>query len=197
MNIGLYFGTFDPIHRGHINIVNFLIDNCLVEKVWFVVTPENPDKISNNLTDFIHRYEMVKIEVKDNNNLLASDVELKLERPNYTINSLRYISNAFPDNNFSLIIGEDNLINFKKWKNYKEIMNNFKIYVYPRKTRLKRDMKLLMSNNIEMIEAPLIDLSSTNIRNIINDKNYAKQFISDNIYKYITTNNLYSSNKVL
>lgn len=197
MNIGLYFGTFDPIHRGHINIVNFLIDNCLVEKVWFVVTPENPDKISNNLTDFIHRYEMVKIEVKDNNNLLASDVELKLERPNYTINSLRYISNAFPDNNFSLIIGEDNLINFKKWKNYKEIMNNFKIYVYPRKTKLKRDMKLLMSNNIEMIEAPLIDLSSTNIRNIINDKNYAKQFISDSIYKYITTNNLYKSNKVL
>ena len=197
MNIGLYFGTFDPIHRGHINIVNFLIDNCLVEKVWFVVTPENPDKISNNLTDFIHRYEMVKIEVKDNNNLLASDVELKLERPNYTINSLRYISNAFPDNNFSLIIGEDNLVNFKKWKDYKEIMNNFKIYVYPRKTRLKRDMKLLISNNIEMIEAPLIDLSSTNIRNIINDKNYAKQFISDSIYKYITTNNLYSSNKVL
>ena len=197
MNIGLYFGTFDPIHRGHINIVNFLIDNCLVEKVWFVVTPENPDKISNNLTDFIHRYEMVKIEVKDNNNLLASDVELKLERPNYTINSLRYISNAFPDNNFSLIIGEDNLVNFKKWKDYKEIMNNFKIYVYPRKTKLKRDMKLLMSNNIEMIEAPLIDLSSTNIRNIINDKNYAKQFISDSIYKYITTNNLYKSNKVL
>ena len=197
MNIGLYFGTFDPIHRGHINIVNFLIDNCLVEKVWFVVTPENPDKISNNLTDFIHRYEMVKIEVKDNNNLLASDVELKLEKPNYTINSLRYISNAFPDNNFSLIIGEDNLVNFKKWKDYKEIMNNFKIYVYPRKTRLKRDMKLLMNNNIEMIEAPLIDLSSTNIRNIINDKNYAKQFISDSIYKYITTNNLYKSNKVL
>ena len=197
MNIGLYFGTFDPIHRGHINIVNFLIDNCLVEKVWFVVTPENPDKISNNLTDFIHRYEMVKIEVKNNNNLLASDVELKLERPNYTINSLRYISNAFPNNNFSLIIGEDNFVNFKKWKDYKEIMNNFKIYVYPRKTRLKRDMKLLMSNNIEMIEAPLIDLSSTNIRNIINDKNYAKQFISDSIYKYITTNNLYKSNKVL
>ena len=76
-------------------------------------------------------------------------------------------------------------------------MNNFKIYVYPRKTRLKRDIKLLISNNIEMIEAPLIDLSSTNIRNIINDKNYAKQFISDNIYKYITTNNLYGSNKVL
>ena len=197
MNIGLYFGTFDPIHRGHINIVNFLIDNCLVEKVWFVVTPENPAKISNNLTDFIHRYEMVKIEVKDNNNMLASDVELKLERPNYTINSLRYISSTFPNNNFSLIIGEDNLVNFKKWKDYKEIMNNFKIYVYPRKTRLKRDMKLLMSNNIEMIEAPLIDLSSTNIRNIINDKNYAKQFISDSIYKYITTNNLYSSNKVL
>ena len=196
MNIGLYFGTFDPIHFGHINIANFLIDNALVEKVWFVVTPESPDKSSNNLTDFIHRYEMVKIEVKNNNSLLASDVELKLEKPNYTINSLRYISSAFPNNNFSLIMGEDNLINFKKWKNYKEIMNNFKIYVYPRKTGLKRDIKLLISNNIEMIEAPLIDLSSTNIRNIINDKGYAKQFISDSVYKYITTNNLYKSNKL-
>ena len=197
MNIGLYFGTFDPIHFGHINIANFLVNNDLVEKVWFVVTPQNPVKSSNNLIDFMHRYEMVKIQVKDNNNLLASDIELNLKRPNYTINSLRYISKTYPNNSFSLIIGEDNFVNFKKWKDYKEIMNNFKIYVYPRKTRLKRDMKLLISNNIEMIEAPLIDLSSTNIRNIVNDKNYAKQFISDSIYKYITTNNLYKSNKVL
>ena len=196
MNIGLYFGTFDPIHFGHINIANFLIDNALVEKVWFVVTPQNPVKSSNNFTDFMHRYEMVKIQVKDNNNLLASDIELNLKRPNYTINSLRYISKAYPNNSFSLIIGEDNFVNFKKWKEYKEIMNYYKIYVYPRKTRLKTDMKLIMSNNIEMIEAPLIDLSSTNIRNIINDKSYAKQFISDSIYKYITTNNLYKSNKL-
>lgn len=196
MNIGLYFGTFDPIHFGHINIANFLVNNDLVEKVWFVVTPQNPVKSSNNLIDFMHRYEMVKIQVKDNNNLLASDIELNLKRPNYTINSLRYISKAYPNNSFSLIIGEDNFINFKKWREYKEIMNYYKIYVYPRKTRLKTNMKLIMSNNIEMIEAPLIDLSSTNIRNIINDKDYAKQFISDSVYKYITTNNLYKLNKL-
>ena len=138
----------------------------------------------------------ITIQVKDNNNLLASDIELNLKRPNYTINSLRYISKAYPNNSFSLIIGEDNFVNFKKWREYKEIMNYYKIYVYPRKTRLKTDMKLIMSNNIEMIEAPLIDLSSTNIRNIINDKGYAKQFISDSVYKYITTNNLYKSNKL-
>ena len=196
MNIGLYFGTFDPIHFGHINIANFLVNNDLVEKVWFVVTPQNPVKSSNNLIDFMHRYEMVKIQVKDNNNLLASDIELNLKRPNYTINSLRYISKTYPNNSFSLIIGEDNFVNFKKWREYKEIMSYYKIYVYPRKTRLKTDMKLIMSNNIEMIEAPLIDLSSTNIRNIINDKDYAKQFISDSVYKYITTNNLYKSNKL-
>ncbi|MBK99147.1 MAG: nicotinic acid mononucleotide adenylyltransferase [Flavobacteriaceae bacterium] len=196
MNIGLYFGTFDPIHFGHINIANFLVNNDLVEKVWFVVTPQNPVKSSNNLIDFMHRYEMVKIQVKDNNNLLASDIELNLKRPNYTINSLRYISKTYPNNSFSLIIGEDNFVNFKKWKEYKEIMKYYKIYIYPRKTRLKPDMKLIMSNNIEMIEAPLIDLSSTNIRNIINDKDYAKQFISDSVYKYITTNNLYKSNKL-
>ena len=194
MNIGLYFGTFDPIHFGHINIANFLIDNDLVEKVWFVVTPENPEKSSNSLTNFMHRYEMVKIQVKDNNNLLASDIELNLKRPNYTIDSLRYISKTYPDNSFSLIIGEDNFVNFKKWREYKEIMSYYKIYVYPRKTRLKTDMKLIMSNNIEMIEAPLIDLTSTNIRNNINQKDFSKEYISDSIYKYITTNNLYKSN---
>ena len=191
MNIGLYFGTFDPIHFGHINIANFLIDNDVVEKVWFVVTPENPEKISHSLTNFMHRYKMVKIQVKDNNNLLASDIELNLKRPNYTIDSLRYISKTYPDNSFSLIIGEDNFVNFKKWRGYKEIMSYYKIYVYPRKTKLKTDMKLIVNNNIEMIEAPLIDLTSTNIRNNINDKDRAKAFISDRIYKYITTNNLY------
>ena len=196
MNIGLYFGTFDPIHFGHINIANFLVNNDLVEKVWFVVTPQNPVKSSNNLIDFIHRYEMVKIQVKDNNNLLASDIELNLKRPNYTINSLRYISKTYPNNSFSLIIGEDNFVNFKKWREYKEIMSYYKIYVYPRKTRLKTDMKLIMSNNIEMIKAPLIDLTSTNIRNSINDKDCTNQFISDSVYKYITTNNLYKSNKL-
>ena len=191
MNIGLYFGTFDPIHFGHINIANFLIDNGVVETVWFVVTPENPEKTSHSLTNFMHRYEMVKIQVKDNNNLLASDIELNLKRPNYTIDSLRYISKTYPDNSFSLIIGEDNFVNFKKWREYKEIMSYYKIYVYIRKTRLKTDMKLIVNNNIEMIEAPLIDLTSTNIRNNINDKDRAKAFISDRIYKYITTNNLY------
>tara|TARA_B100000678_G_scaffold234075_1_gene203238 strand:- start:5922 stop:6512 length:591 start_codon:yes stop_codon:yes gene_type:complete len=196
MNIGLYFGTFDPIHFGHINIANFLVNNDLVEKVWFVVTPQNPVKSSNNLIDFMHRYEMVKIQVKDNNNLLASDIELNLKRPNYTINSLRYISKTYPNNSFSLIIGEDNFVNFKKWREYKEIMSYYKIYVYPRKTRLKTDMKLIMSNNIEMIKAPLIDLTSTNIRNSINDKDCTNQFISDSVYKYITTNNLYKSNKL-
>jgi len=196
MNIGLYFGTFDPIHFGHINIANFLVDNDLVEKVWFVITPENPEKPSNSLTNFIHRYEMVKIQVKDNNNLLASDIELNLKRPNYTIDSLRYISKAYRDNSFSLIIGEDNFVNFKKWKGYKEIMSYYKIYVYPRKTRLKTDMKLVRSNNIEIIKAPLIDLTSTKIRNNINHKDFAKEYISDSIYKYITTNNLYKSNNL-
>ena len=121
--------------------------------------------------------------------------------PYYTnqIETIRHVAKSIPIN-YKLYVKEHPSSVTRNWKSvsdYKEIMNNFKIYVYPRKIRLKRDMKLLMSNNIEMIEAPLIDLSSTNIRNIINDKNYAKQFISDSIYKYITTNNLYSSNKVL
>ncbi len=116
MKIGLYFGTFDPIHLGHISIANFLINNDFLNEVWFIVTPQNPEKNISNLTDFTHRFEIVKIQIKDDNNLKASDIELNLERPNYTINSLKHISNKFPNDIFSIIIGEDNLINFKNLK---------------------------------------------------------------------------------
>ena len=104
MKIGLYFGTFDPIHLGHISIADFLINNKLLNEVWFIVTPQNPEKNISDLTDFTHRFEIVKIQIKDDNNLKASDIELNLERPNYTINSLKHISNKFPNDIFSIII---------------------------------------------------------------------------------------------
>ena len=142
MKIGLYFGTFDPIHLGHISIANFLINNKILNEVWFIVTPQNPEKNISDLTDFNHRFEIVKIQIEEDDNLKASDIELNLERPNYTINSLKHISNKFPNDVFSIIIGQDNLINFKNWKDYQEILNRYKIYVYPRATKTNKGVSI-------------------------------------------------------
>ena len=193
MNIGLYFGTFDPIHLGHINIANFLIKKGTFKKIWFIVTPQNPVKSNNNISDFIHRYEMVKIQVKDNDNIQASDIELNLEKPNYTINTLNYLSSKFINYNFGIIIGEDNLINLKYWKDYKKIVNNYNVYVYPRETKIKEDIELINNKNVNMIEAPYVDISSSEIRNIITEKENLSQFISNDIYRYIIKNKLYIS----
>lgn len=191
MKIGLYFGTFDPIHLGHISIANFLINNKLLNEVWFIVTPQNPEKNISDLTDFTHRFEIVKIQIKDNNNLKASDIELNLEKPNYTINSLKHISNKFPNDIFSIIIGEDNLINFKNWKGYKEILNCYKIYVYPRATKTNKSVSIIKHINIQIIKAPLVEINSTNIRQLIKERGDVIKFISNNVYKYITKHNLY------
>ena len=193
MNIGLYFGTFDPIHLGHINIANFLIKKGTFKKIWFIVTPQNPVKSNNNISDFIHRYEMVKIQVKNNDQMQASDIELNLEKPNYTINTLNYLSSKFINYNFGIIIGEDNLINLKYWKDYKKIVNNYNVYVYPRETKIKEDIELINNKNVHMIEAPYVDISSSEIRNIITKKENLSQFISNDIYRYIIKNKLYIS----
>ena len=193
MNIGLYFGTFDPIHLGHINIANFLIKKGTFKKIWFIVTPQNPVKSNNNISDFIHRYEMVKIQVKNNDQMQASDIELNLEKPNYTINTLNYLSSKFINYNFGIIIGQDNLINLKYWKDYKKILNNYNVYVYPRKTKIKEDIELINNENVHMIEAPYVDISSSEIRNIIAEKANLSQFISNDIYSYIIKTKLYIS----
>ena len=191
MKIGLYFGTFDPIHLGHISIANFLINNKILNEVWFIVTPQNPEKNISDLTDFTHRFEIVKIQIEEDDNLKASDIELNLERPNYTINSLKHISNKFPNDVFSIIIGQDNLINFKNWKDYQEILNCYKIYVYPRATKKNKDVSIMKHNNIQIIKAPLVEMNSTNIRRLIKERGDVIKFVSNNVYEYITKHNLY------
>ena len=193
MNIGLYFGTFDPIHLGHIKIANFLIKKGTFKKIWFIVTPQNPVKSNNNISNFIHRYEMVKIQLKNNDNIQASDIELNLEKPNYTIKTLNYLSSKFANYNFGIIMGEDNLMNLKYWKDYKKIINNYNVYVYPRETKIKEDIELINNKNVHMIEAPYVDISSSEIRNIITKKENLSQFISNDIYRYIIKNKLYIS----
>ena len=132
MKIGLYFGTFNPIHIGHMIIANYLVEFSDLEEVWFVVTPHNPFKKKSTLLADNHRFELVWIATRDHEKLKPSNIEFTLEQPNYTINTLVYLYEKHPQHHFSLIMGEDNLQSFHKWKNHDTILQNHDIYVYPR-----------------------------------------------------------------
>ena len=188
--VGLFFGTFDPIHNGHLKIAEYIIEKKLNDEVWLIVTPENPVKQDKKISKFKHRFDMVDIATEKYNNIIPSDLEVNLKKPNYTIDTLEYISDKLPEIEFSLIIGEDNYKIFYTWKNYKKILNNYKILIYPRKGTLKESAHII-NKNAMYIGGPRIDLSSTNIRNIVSKKAEPRDLISEKVMEYINTNELY------
>ena len=188
--VGLFFGTFDPIHNGHIKIAEYITEKKLTDEVWLVVTPENPIKLKSKISNFKHRFNMAKIATEKYENIMPSDLEVHLDKPNYTIDTLEFISNKLPEIEFSLIIGEDNYKIFDTWKDYKKILKNYKIFIYPRKGNLK-DSPHIINENAMYIGGPRIDLSSTNIRNIVSKKAKPKDLISKNVMDYINTYELY------
>ena len=188
--IGLFFGTFDPIHNGHLRIAKYIIEEKLADKVWLVVTPENPIKLRSKISSFNHRFNMAKIATEKYNNIMPSDLEVNLKKPNYTIDTLEYISKKLKHIEFSLIIGEDNYKIFDTWKDYEKILSNYKIFIYPRKGTLKENPHII-NENAMYIGGPRIDLSSTNIRNIVSKKSDPKDLISTRVMEYINNNRLY------
>ena len=188
--IGLFFGTFDPIHNGHLRIAKYITEEKLADKVWLVVTPENPIKVGSKISSFNHRFNMAKIATEKYDNIRPSDLEVNLKKPNYTIDTLEYISNKLKDIEFSLIIGEDNYKIFDTWKDYKKIINKYKIFIYPRKGTLNENLHIINENTM-YIGGPRIDLSSTNIRNIVSKKSDPKDLISAKVMEYINSNKLY------
>ena len=188
--IGLFFGTFDPIHNGHLRIAKYITEEKLAHKVWLVVTPENPIKLRSKISSFNHRFNMAKIATEKYDNIMPSDLEVNLKKPNYTINTLEYISNKLNNIEFSLIIGEDNYKIFDTWKDYEKILSNYKIYIYPRKGTLKENPHII-NENAMYIGGPRIDLSSTNIRNIVSKNLDPKDLISAKVMEYINSNKLY------
>ena len=191
MKIGLYFWTFNPIHVGHLTIANHLAEYSDLDKVWFVVTPHSPFKKKSSLLNDRQRYEMVYRATKDYLKLEPSDIEFDLPQPNYTINTLTYLKEKYPDSKFALIMGEDNLKSFHKWKNYQLILDNHDIYVYPRISNGAIDAKFNTHSKIKKVDAPIMELSSTFIRKSIKEGKNVRPMLPEYVWEYLDEMNFY------
>ena len=191
MKIGLYFGTFNPIHVGHLTIANHLAEHSDLDQIWFVVTPLSPFKKKSSLLDNHQRLEMVYRATKDYSKLKPSDIEFDLKQPNYTIDTLTYLFEKHPKHEFALIMGEDNLKSLHKWKNYELIIENHSIYVYPRLTVGEINTQFNKHPKIFKLSAPIMELSSTFIRNEIKAGKNVRPMLPDNVWQYIDEMNFY------
>jgi nicotinate-nucleotide adenylyltransferase len=191
MKVGLFFGSFNPVHAGHMILAGYMTEFSDLDQVWFIVSPHNPLKLKSSLLQDYHRMSLVKIAIGDNRKLKASDIEFKLPRPSYTINTLAHLFEKFPANNFVLILGSDNLESFKKWKNFEQILEQVELYVYPRKNSDGGDLK--NHPKVKFIEAPLMEISSTFIREAIRNKKDIRYMLPEKVWEYIDEMNFYKS----
>lgn len=189
--VGLFFGTFNPIHVGHLIIANYMAEYSDLDQVWFVVTPHSPFKKKNSLLDNNHRYQMVDRAVEPYTKLKASDIEFNLPQPNYTINTLTYLEEKYPNHDFALIMGEDNLKSFHKWKNYELIIDGFDLYVYPRIGDGKVEPHFDSHDKIKYVDAPIMELSSTFIRKAIKEGKCVRPMLPEAAWLYLDEMNFY------
>lgn len=191
MKIGLYFGTFNPIHMGHLIIANHMAEHADLDQVWMVVTPHNPLKKKSTLLADHHRLEMVFLATEDFPKIKPSDIEFKLSQPNYTVNTLVHLEEKYPEHTFSLIMGEDNLKSFHKWKNYEAILAHHEIYVYPRLDATAENPLFKNHPKIHLIDAPVVEISSTSIRENIKKGKNVLPLLPPKVWEYIDHNNFY------
>ncbi len=189
MKIGLLFGSFNPIHIGHLIIANYLANYTTLDKVWLVVSPQNPLKKYGDLINTYDRLEMAKLATDNSNNIKVSDVELKLPQPSYTIDTLTHLKEKYPEHEFALIMGSDNLVSLPKWKNYKLILRDYQIYVYPRPGYENAELASHPSVTITM--TPQMELSATFIRKSISEKKNVQYFVPDAVLEFIESKALY------
>ena len=189
--VGLFFGTFNPIHAGHLIIANHMAEYSDLDEIWLVVTPHNPHKKKSSLLDNHHRLEMVYRACENYGKLKPSNIEFGLPQPNYTVNTLVHLQEKYPTNQFCLIMGEDNLKSLHKWKNYEVILENYEIYVYPRIAPGERALELEAQKGIHKIDAPIIEISSTFIRKAIKESKNVRPLLSNKVWDYIDEMNFY------
>ncbi len=190
--VGLYFGTFNPIHIGHLIIANHMVEFSDLDEVWLVITPQSPFKTKKSLLDNHHRYQMVFEAVADYPKLKPSKIEFDLPQPNYTINTLIYLEDKYEtEYKFSLIMGEDNLKSFHKWKNYEVILKDYSLYVYPRISEGNIEHQFKNHPKVNKVAAPIIEISSTFIRKQHTLGKNIKAMLPDAVWKYMDEMNFY------
>lgn len=187
--IGLFFGSFNPIHIGHLIIANYMANFTELDEVWFVVSPQNPFKEKKSLGNMYDRLEMVNLAIEGSDKLRASDIEFNLPQPSYTIDTLVYLQEKHPNRDFVLIMGEDNLAGFLKWKNADIILRDYNIIVYPRPGYDGGELKNHPS--VTMTDTPVMELSSTFVRQAIKESKNIKFFIPDKVIDFIDKKGLY------
>ena len=202
MKVGLYFGTFNPIHVGHLVIANYMTEFSDLDQVWIVVSPQNPLKKKNTLLADYHRLALVRVAIEENPNLKVSDIEFHLPIPSYTSSTLTYLQEKHPENEFSLIMGEDNLRTFNKWFNHENILEQHKLYVYPRVRTIQEENALENGDvegnqfhnhpNVTMCDdVPVMKVSSSFIRKAIGNGEDVRYLLTEPVYKYVDEMNFY------
>jgi nicotinate-nucleotide adenylyltransferase len=189
LKVGLYFGSFNPIHNGHLAIANYMLEYSDLQQIWFVVSPQNPFKSKKSLLPDYQRLELVCLALGDSDLYKASNVEFGLPKPSRTVDTLAYLYDKHPDKEFSLIMGTDNLVNFHKWKNHEVILKNHCVYVYPRpdtpETQFDNHPKIIV------VDAPLMEISSSFIRAAVKEKRDVRFFVPPKVWDYIKEMNFY------
>ena len=186
---GLFFGSFNPVHNGHMIIANYILEYTDLEQIFFVVSPQNPFKEKASLLEDYHRLALVKEAIGDSNKYHTCDIEFRMPKPSYTIDTLTYLKEKYPKKEFSLIMGSDNLKSFRKWKNPDQIIDNHKLYVYPRLGYDDSDFKEV--KNIIFIDAPLMEISATFIRNSVKEKKDVRYFMPERAWNYMKKMHFY------
>jgi len=190
--IGLFFGSFNPIHVGHLVIAEYMVEFTDLQQVWYVVSPQNPLKPSKSLLAENHRITMVRMAIEYDTRFKASNIEFDMPRPSYTINTLTYLTEKHPDIKFVLIMGLDNLATLHKWKNADQILKDFEIYVYPRKENTPVPAELEKHPSVKITEAPVMELSSTFIRDAIKNKKDVRYMMPPSVAEYVKEMHFYT-----
>lgn len=191
MHIGLFFGSFNPVHVGHMVLANYMQSFTNMDEVWLVVSPQNPLKDKTGLLNQNHRLVLVNLALDNHPKIKSNNIEFTLAQPSYTINTLTHLKEKHPQHRFSLIMGQDNLHSFHKWKNYEEILRQYHIYVYPRPATGPSEFD--EHPHVHFTEAPLMEISSTFIRQAIKDKKDVRYFLTEKVWEEIEAGNYYKS----
>lgn len=188
MHIGLYFGSFNPIHVGHLIVANHIVEHSEIDKLWFVVSPHNPLKDSNSLLNEYDRLHLVRLAIEENPKFRASNIEFSLAKPSYTVDTLTYLAEKFPLERFSVIMGSDSFQNIHRWKNFEHLINNYSIIIYKRPGF---EITETHGADLTILEAPLLEISSTYIRNEVKQKKSIRYLVPEKVSDYIEESNYY------